>query len=299
MWQAFPFPVDAPEDCIAVSPPILSGNESTPEPGNDCSTDTEFPDLSPKTLSDFELGRLKFTLKKASQEIVIKFASLEHNTISMLRERKVPLNDVKNYVLSLGTVYTESAYKGKPLLLQQEDKIESTDDFGPLFLILKLYYSWFNYHIIEALRKEFLFHENIDEQLDKYKSDLHDYCRRRCFECPKDMFSNSSAEGFVSLCFKINDEFEMYSLNHVKQFQYSLPDILGLPNYTFQLCDVTDGCVTVVFRIPSQLADVITISSEQQQKLLLIGVKQLRIMTRIVFEEQVGATFRVRSFAWK
>ena len=296
MWQAFPFPVDAPEDCIAVSPPILSGNESTPEPGNDCSTDTEFPDLSPKTLSDFELGRLKYTLKKASQEIVIKFASLEHNTISMLRERKVPLSDVKNYVLSLGTVYTESVYEGRPLLLQQEDKIKSTDDFGPLFFILKLYYSWFNYHIIEALRKEFLFHENIDEQLDKYKSDLHDYCRRRCFECPKDMFSNSSAEGFVSLCFKINDEFEMYSLNHVKQFQYSLPDILGLPNYVFQLCNVTDGCVTVVFRISSWLADVITISSEQQQKLVLIRVKQLRIMTRIVFEEEVGATFRVKSF---
>ena len=289
MSQAFPFPVGAPDDCTAISPPILSGDESTPEPGNSCSTDTEFPDLSPKTLSDFELGRLKLTLKKASQEIVIKFASLEHNTISMLRERKVPLSDVKNYVLSLGTVYAESAYKGRPMLFQQEDKIESTDDFGDLFLIVKLYYSWFNYHIIEALRKEFLFHENIDEQLDKYKSDLHDYCRRRCFECPKDMFSNFSAEGFVSLCFKITDEFELYSLNHVKQFQYSLSDILGLPNYTFQLCDVTDGCVTVVFRIPSRLADAITISSEQQQKLVLIGVKQLRIMTHIVFEEEVGA----------
>ena len=296
----FPFPKPfTGEDCISVSHPVLSGDESTPEPENRCSSDSEFPDLSPKALSDFELGQLKFTLKKASQEIVVKFASLEHNTISMLRETKVPLGDVKNYVLSLGTVYTESAYKGKPLLLQQEDKFELADDFGSLFLTVKLYYSWFNFHIIEALRKEFLFHEKteVDEQLNKYKSDLHDYCRRRCFECPKDMFSNSSAEGFVSLCFKINDEFEMYNLNHVKQFQYSLSDILGLPNYTFQLCDVTDGCVTVIFRIPSCLADVITISSEQQQKLVVIGVKQLRVTTRILFEEEVCTILRVKSFA--
>ena len=77
-------------------------------------------------------------------------------------------------------------------------------------------------------------------------------------------------------------------MNNIKELQASITETLGLSKYTLQLCDVTDGCVTVVFRIPSWLGDVITISSEQQQKLVHIGVKMLLVGTCTKFDVGVS-----------
>jgi len=294
------------KNCDSVCDPDLSGDESDPACGFKCGCgecdlatylekgcpssleDTEFPYLFPKKLSRSEDRLLKWNLKKASRKILQKFASLERNTISMLKEKEVPLDEVKNYVFTLGVMY-ESVYKDKPLLLQEKDKIEKVQDFGSLFFILKDYYSWFSFSIIDTLREEFLFHGNTrdDERLNTYKTDFQNYCRHRVFECPKSMFPNSNTEGFTPLIVKVDDDFNMYNLNCVVEFQSSILEILGLSMHTLQLCNVTDGCVTVVFRIPCWLADVITTSSEQQQKLVHIGVKQLRVATRILYEDEV------------
>ena len=252
--------------------------------------DSEFPYLFPKKLSMFEFRQFKWELLKASRKIVQKFASLERNTISMLKKNEVPLDEVKNYVLSLGVMHNVSVYKDKPLLLQERDRIEGVMDFGSLFLILKGYYSWFSFSIIEDLRKEFLFHEdeNEDERLDKYKSEFLEYCRRRIFECPKSMFSNPHSKGFVPLSLKVEEDFDVYSLKCVKEFQASIAEILGLSKHTLQLRDAVDGCVRVVFSIPCWIANAITISSEQQQELINIGVKQLQVATRTLYEVGVS-----------
>ena len=219
-----------------------------------------------------------------------KFALLERNTISMLKEKQIPLDEVKNYVLTLGAMLNESVYKDKPLLLQEKENIEKVQDFGSLFFILKGYYSWFSFGIIEALREDFLFDEvtGNDEKLHKYKLEFQHYCRHRIFECPKSMFSNSRSEGLMPLILKVNDDFSKYNLNHVLEFQSTISEILGLSKYTLQLCDVTDGCVTVVFKIPSWIANLITINSEEREKLMHIGVKQLRVMHHTLYEEEVG-----------
>ena len=304
-------PADAPlpkkhlEDCD----PVPSGSESDPDSGFICGCekcdlatylekgcpsleDSEFPNFFfPKKLRTSEFRLLKWKLVKASQKIVQKFASLERNTISMLKEKEVPLDEVKNYVLTLGVhvMHNESVYKDKPLLLQERAKIEAVKDFGSLFFILKGYYSWFSFSIIEALREDFLFHEGAgdDERLNKYKIEFHDYCRRRIYECPKSMFSNLHSEDFVPLSLKVDDDFNMYSLVRVMEFQSSISEILGLSKYTLQLCDVADGCITVVFRIPSWLATVITISSEQQQELKCFGVKWLKVAMHSLYEEVI------------
>ena len=251
--------------------------------------DNEFPYLFPKRLSKVEFRMFKSKLRKASQEIVLKFASLDHNTISMLKRKEFSIDEVKNYVLILGAAFNESIYKREPLLLQERDKIERVKDFDSLFIILKRYYSWFNYGMIEALRGEFLFcgeETGSDERLNNYKKDFHEYCRRRTFECPKSLFSNPHFEGFVPLTLKVDDDFNIYNLNRVEEFQLSVSEILGLSKYTLQLCEVTDGCVTVVFRIPSWLRNEITVSNKQQQEQLMhIGVKQLRVMMCTLYEE--------------
>ena len=237
-----------------------------------------------------ELRLLKWKLVKASRKIVRKFASLERSTISMLKEKEVPLDEVKNYVLTLGVMHNESVYKDKPLLLQEKARIETVNDFGSLFLVLKGYYSWFSFSIIEDLREDFLFNAETgnDDRMTEYKSDFLAYCRLRIFECPKSMFSNPCSEDFVPLSLKVDENFSMYTLNCVKEFESSISEIFGLSKHTLRLCDVTDGCVTVVFRIPSWLSDVITVSSEKQQKLLQIGVKELRVATHTIYEARVS-----------
>ena len=297
------------EDSASVCDPNFSGDESNPECGFSCGCgkcslaiylekgcpsfleDTEFPYLFPNKLNMSELRLLKWKLIKASRKIVQKFASLERNTISMLKETEVPLDEVKNYVLTLGVMY-KSVYKDKPLLLQEKEKIETVKDFGSLFFILKAYYSWFSFSIIEALREDFLFHEGTeeDEKLNKYKMELYDYCKRRIFECPKSMFLKSRSEGLLPLIVKVDDDFNVYTLNHVAEFRSSMSEILRLSKHTLQLCDVTNGCVRVVLGIPNWLAHVITIRSDQQQHLVHIGVKQLRVANRILYE--MGKSFK-------
>ena len=296
-----------PEACPEDLPVGLSESESDPECKFSCGCgkcdlatylekgcpSNDFPFLSRKKLSEREFGLLKVKLRNASQRILEGFASLEHNTLSMLKKKDIPLDEVVNYILTLGAMYNESVYKDKPLLLHEREKIEMVKDFGSLFLIIKCYYSWFSYGMIEALRKEFLFDEETehDERLNKYKTDFNDYCRYRMFECPKGMFPNPNCEGFVPLILKVDDDFEMYTLNRVEKFQLSIAQILGLSKYTLQICDVTDGCVTIVFKIPSWLGDVITISSEQQQKLVQIGVKQLQTGAHSLYDVEVSVKF--------
>lgn len=295
------------EDCDFVDESHLSGDETDPAYGFRCGCgkcdlatylkkgcpssleDTEFPYLFCKKLSVSEFRLLKLKLMRASRNIVRKFASIERNTISMLKEKKVPLDEVKNYVLTMGVMY-ESVYKGRPLLLEERDKIEKVQEFGSLFLILRGYYSWFSFSIIEALREHFLFPANTgnDERLNTYKIEFHDYCRHRVFECPKSMFGDPHSEGFKPLIVKVDDDFNMYNLNCVVEFQSSISEILGLSKHALQLCSVTDGCVTVVFRFPSWLADVIKPSCKQQQMLMDIGVKQLKVATRILYEDEVS-----------
>ena len=255
--------------------------------------DDDFPFLFTKKLNEREFRLLKLKLWNASEKILESFASLENHTISMLKEKNAPLDEVVHYVLTLGATY-KSVYKGKPLLHNEMEKIGMVKDFGTLFLILKPYYSWFSYGMIEALRKKFLFREETehDERLNKYKTDFNDYCRNRMFECPKSMFPNPHREGFVPLVLKVEDDFEEYTLKRVERFQLSISEILGLSKYILQLSDVTDGCVTVVFRVPSWLGDMITISSEQQQKLEQIGVKKLQVATRTLYEVRISLKFR-------
>ena len=297
-----------PEECPENPPGGLSESESDLECSFSCGCgkcdlatylekgcpslrdDIDFPYLNPKNLSTIELRKVKWKLRKASESIVRKFATLERSTISMLEEKEVALYEVKNYVLTLGVMHNESVYKDNPQLLQEKARIETANDFGPLFLVLKGYYSWFSFSIIEYLRKDFLFNAKTEYDcgMNEYKSDFLAYCRLRIFECPKSMFSNPHSEGFVPLRLKVDEDFNMYTLNCVKDFESSISEILEL-KHALQLCDVKDGCVTVVFKIPSWLGDVITISSEQQQKLVDIGVKQLQISTRTLYEVEVSA----------
>ena len=291
-----------------------SGSESDPECGFCCGCgkcdlatylekgcpslpDSDFPLLFPKKVNEREFRLLKLKLWNASEKILESFASLENHTLSMLKEKNAPLDEVVHYILTLGATY-KSVYKGKgkgkPLLHNETEKIGMVKDFGTLFLILKPYYSWFSYGMIEALRKKFLFREETehDERLNKYKTDFNDYCRNRMFECPKSMFPNPHREGFVPLVLKVEDDFEEYTLKRVEKFQLSISEILGFSKHTLQLCNVTDGCVTVVFKIPSWLGNVITITSEQQQKLVDIEVKELRVATRTLHKVRVSLKSR-------
>ena len=297
------FPKACPEDTD-------SGSESDPECGFSCACggcdfatylekgcpssleDYKFPYLSPQKLSMSELRLFKWKLEKESQKIMRKFAFLESNTVSVLEEKEVSLNEVKNYFLTLSAMHSESVYKDQPMLLQEKAGIEKANDFWSLLFILKSYYSWFSFSIIEDLREDFLFHPGNDQVMKKYKSDFFDYCKWRVFECPRSAVANPHSKGFVSLSLKVDKNFDTFTLNSLKEFEVSISETLGLLKYVLQLCDVTKGCVTVIFKIPSWLGDMITISSEQQQKLVHIGVKQLRVTTRILYEVEVSTKSR-------
>ena len=74
----------------------------------------EFPYLSPNSTSLPKFRLRTWKLLKAFQKIEQKFTFLENNTISLLNEQEVPLDEIKNYVLTLDGMYNVSVHKSKP-----------------------------------------------------------------------------------------------------------------------------------------------------------------------------------------
>ena len=128
-----------------------------------------------------------------------------------------------------------------------------------LFFILKRYYSWFSYGMIEALRKEFLFHEETehDERLNKYKTDFNGYCGYRIFW--KACFQSPIVKALCHSFWKLKMILKCIIWSVLKSFGYLCQKfIVHVAN---MWCDwwMCHSCI----QIPSWLGDVITITCDQ------------------------------------
>jgi len=141
-----------------------------------------------------------------------------------------------------------------------------------VFIALSNYFSFFNYDIIDLIINE-LGTEEDKQELQKYKNEFKLYAERRIHECPK--FGTVSETGHADVIVKIDSHYDNYTVQELWGFRKRVSEIL-CTSFLLRLCQVEEGCLQVLFQVPSFVEQkIFPLSSEQERALVAEGVIKL------------------------
>ena len=126
--------------------------------------------------------------------------------------------------------------------------------------------SWFNYQIIVALRKEYLFKEGmVDERLLQYENLFRQYVRKRCFLYLEDLGPQPQDVATVPVVCKIDGDLYDLTFDLIKHWKLIFVQCLNqvLSMYSVILRRVQEGCIELEFQAPAELKYITTLTTEQ------------------------------------
>ena len=206
---------------------------------------------------------------------MIRFQELVSATIKSFKRQCVSLDDLVSHVMTLGAF--DPVFKKPPVPLFQYcfQELEAADTIPKVFLVLKDYFSFFNYHIIEHIIKE-LGTEEDKAELERYKEDFNQYAKRRIFECQSE-FGPISDVHHADIFVKVDAQYENYTVAETEVFRHKLSEILRVSSQgVLRLCRVEKGCFQLTFQLPSFVQhEIFPLSREQERVLRAEGVIKL------------------------
>ena len=190
----------------------------------------------------YEARQLEITLSKQSKHLSQEFVQcVSIDTFQQLN--KISFEDVKRYakhMISTGNYENvTSGHQPVTTCIAKTTTLEQLED------VLMQYYSWFNFALLKDLRKNFLFPEGTDDQLQKYEEKFSHYCKRRCFESPLPFHPRPVSVNLTSLVFKVDKIFGGYTLIDVQQITEIVADVINSPKHAIYVKSVKEGCVEV------------------------------------------------------
>ena len=228
------------------------------------SADRTFPHLDTSNLTKEEKHDLEERLKEETKSMMCKYGRLVTSTNESLQKQEVNPEDLAISILSIGLFQTYE--NKKPVLSNAGVKIRNACSIQCIFLELMCFWSFFNYELLEYII-EYKGTTEDKANLRVYLDDLEKYCQRRIFEVPSHVYGNeSNKENWAKFTVKLDDEIKrLQDLRHVRR---KIAKILGLQSPTLYLCDITEGCVEVLFMIPQMVAQKVFPLSDGQQSSL-------------------------------
>ncbi len=209
-------------------------------------------------------------LRDETRRIHSKFCSLLTNTITNL-ENRCDISKVLQYVKAL-LIPRESYYSPIYHRTSEEILFRDVTSFSELSdFIQNNFCSWFNYSLISAIRKEFLFPCKDDDQaLLSYERLFQQFVNRRCFLFVKDFGPEPSHIESMEITCKIDVDFDAITYDQIQQLKLVFMKCWEqlLPHQVLNLKHVREGCTELVFRVPAYLSNVYSqLSPEQMQYL--------------------------------
>ena len=202
-----------------------------------------------------------------SDDIVDKFGRLHSRVYESLREQNVSVDRLVTHLLSLHAFHPVYTGSQKPVLQTYFQKFQNAGTIEKVLFIIKDYISFFNYRVIEHI-VEGLGTDQDKGELQNYKKEFDEYSKRRIYECPPEYGSKSSAD-HVDLVVKIDSAYNEFTVEELKKFQYRLSRTLHVaPQTVLRLCRVEEGCLQLIFQVPSFVQqEIFPLSSEQESDL--------------------------------
>ena len=206
----------------------------------------------------------------------MRFQKLVSATIKSFQRQCIPLDELVSHVMTLGAfepVFKESQV---PLFQHCFKDLEAAESIPKIFLVLKDYFSFFNYHIIEHVIEERGTEED-KERLQRYKEDFSKYAKRRIFECQPE-FGPVSDASHADIFVKLDPKYENYTIAEIEVFRHKLSEILRVSSQgVLRLCRVVEGCFQLTFQVPSFVQqEIFPLSREQEIFLKTKGVIELK-----------------------
>ena len=266
--------------CVSSGPSSSTKTEETQKllethPPTPTSTICSLPYLKVCGLTPEQQEELKIRLCIESEEIVCKFWHLHSRVYESLCERKVSVEKLVTHLLSLHAfdpVYKDSQ---KPALQAFFQDLQNAGSIERVLYIIKDYVSFFNYHVIEHIVNE-LGTDQDKVELQNYEKEFDQYSKRRVYECPP-LYGSKSDADHVNLVLKVDSVYEEYTVKELKRFEYRLSRIFCVsPQSVLHLYRVEEGCLQLIFQVPSFVQQkIFPLLSEQEEALVAEGVIKL------------------------
>ena len=197
----------------------------------------------------------------------MQFQKLVSATMTSLTKRHISLTDIVSHIMTLGAF--DQVYDGPqvPAFHHRFNDLQKAGRVSEIFLVLKDYFSFFNYHIIEHIITVLGTQEDKNNLL-KYNKIFDHYAQRRIFECYP-QFGPKSETDHIEVFVKVDSQYENYTVTEVERFRCQLSKILRVsPQGVLLLCRVEKGCFQLIFQVPSCVQQKIFPLSREQERAL-------------------------------
>ena len=163
----------------------------------------------------------------------------------------------------------------KPVLQTFVQELRNAGSIEDVLWFIKDYFSFFNYHVIEHI-VEGLGTDQDKVELQNYKKEFDEYSKRRVYECPP-VYGPKSDANHADLVLKLDSVYEKFTVKELKKFEYRLSRIFCVsPQSVLRLWRVEEGCLQLIFQVPSFVQkEIFPLSSEQESALAAEGVIRL------------------------
>ncbi len=239
------------------------------QPPPEAPTSFSFPHLDTSSLDEDDRIELEDWLIRDTRKMIISFTAFTLIIQESFENQRIPLERIKDSVLSLDAF--NDGIGVKVLDSQDKQEIKNAKNLPEVFITLRDYISFFNYEIVQYLI-ELLGSPDDQTQLREYCSALDQFCQRNVFEVPAEAFSSKSriktAKVFVLKCTE-----RVATLECVKRLTRRIAEALGLQKAALQLHSVKQGCLELHFLITVAVAKrIYPVSPTVEAALSAIGV---------------------------
>ena len=223
-------------------------------------------------LTDKQKGEYEAKLEMDSENIQFRYYTLRNKFFESLEAQRLPLKKVIHQLKGLKALKRLRSPRAAFAVKTYESVLESIQDIERVKKVIEENSSFFDFRSLEYMIENIGL-DSDKKRLEKYKEEFERYVKRRIFECPPEgrpAMSPNSIELFV----KLESDFE--TLVELKQFQCQLSFVLDVSVHVLRLSSVKDGCIEIIFFIPTFVRETtFPLLVEQEAMLMELGVIKL------------------------
>ena len=203
---------------------------------------------------------------------MMHFQKLVSATVRSLVRRNVSRDELVSQVMTLGAFGPVVEEPKLPLLQFCFHKLEAADTIPKIFLVLKDYFSFFNYEIVEHII-EVLGTDEDKAKFQSYKDKFDQYAKQRIYACGPH-FGLEIETDHSNIFVKLDSQYDNYTGVAIKGFCCKLSEALHIsPQGVLRLCRVQKGCLQLKFQIPLFVQQrIFPLSREQERTLADMGI---------------------------
>ena len=262
---------------VSSGPSSTTQSEETLETGSPAPpiTTSSFPYLKESGLTPEEQEGLSIRLCVESEDIICKFWRLHSRVYKSLCEQNIPVDKLVTHLLLLDAFDPVSKATQKPVLQTFSQELRNAGSIEDVLWFIKDYFSFFNCRVIEHI-VDGLGTDQDRVELRNYKKQFDEYAKRRIYECSP-VYGPMSNADHADLIVKLDSVYEKFTVKELKKFEYRLSKIFCVSSQSvLRLCRVEEGCLQLVFQVPSFVQEeIFPLSSEQESDLAAEGVIRL------------------------